>query len=92
MQVRDGLNLAIRGYGLFLVIDAARLLVNGIIEFLFGDFGFGIAFRTTLNAGFVAFLGLILMTRAIDILRFMGLGEPTADAPPRDSGSPTPTA
>jgi len=92
VQVRDGLNLAIRGYGLFLLIDAARLIVNAFIEFVFGDYWFGIAFRVTLNAGFVAFLGLILMTRATDILRFMGLAEPTPDSPPSDSGSPTPTA
>lgn len=78
MRVRDWLDLAIRGYGVFLLVDAVRTAVHAWIEFVFGDFGFGDSFRATLHSAAGGFLGLLLMTRAEDLLRFMRIGESPA--------------
>lgn len=82
MDRRDWLEVAIRGYGVYLAVGAVCSASDALIEFVFGDLGFGATFRAILRCGVTGFLGLLAMTRAPDVLRFMGM---------RDASTPTPT-
>jgi hypothetical protein len=83
MSARELLGIAIRGYGLYLVVGAIIGAFGAVIQFVFGDFTFGMTFRLLVVTALEFIVGFVLMLKAEGILSFMGMpaAPPTTSSP-----------